>query len=148
MAVKLAQMGCKVSVVDIDLTAAEETTKMITEEGFAAAAIKCDVTNIEDIVKAGQIARNTFGTVDILINNAGIVTGKKILDITERDLKKTFEVNAISHVFTVKEFLPEMLKQNKGHIVSISSVAGIIGVPGLSDYCGSKFAAFGIDESL
>jgi all-trans-retinol dehydrogenase (NAD+) len=86
--------------------------------------------------------------VDILINNAGIVSGKKILDITERDLKKTFDVNAISHVFTVKEFLPEMLKQDKGHIVSIVSVAGIIGVPGLSDYCGSKFAAFGIDESL
>lgn len=48
----------------------------------------------------------------------------------------------------IKEFLPDMLKLNKGHIVSISSLAGLVGVPGLGDYCGSKFAAFGIDESL
>lgn len=74
--------------------------------------------------------------------------GKKILDNNEWDLKKTFEVNSISHVLTIKEFLPDMLKLNHGHIVSIASMAGIIGVPGLSDYCGSKFAAFGIDESL
>ena len=53
MALKLAQMGCKISVVDIDQTAAEETVKQITEEGFPAVAIKCDVTSIEDIVKAG-----------------------------------------------------------------------------------------------
>jgi len=70
----------------------------------------CDVTNQEEITKAGLLARNTFGNVDILINNAGIVTGKKILDISEWDLKKTFEVNAIAHVFTIKEFLPDMLK--------------------------------------
>jgi all-trans-retinol dehydrogenase (NAD+) len=87
-----------------------------------------------------------FGNVTILINNAGIVHGKKIMDNSERDLKKTYEVNTISHALTVKEFLPDMT--NKGHIVSVSSMAGIIGIPGLGDYCGSKFASFGFDESL
>ena len=57
-------------------------------------------------------------------------------------------MNSIAHVLLIKEFLPNMLKLNKGHIVSISSLAGLVGVPGLGDYCGSKFAAFGIDESL
>jgi NAD(P)-dependent dehydrogenase (short-subunit alcohol dehydrogenase family) len=53
VAIKLADMGCKVSVVDIDLNAAEETARIITENGQSAVAIKCDVTSIEDIVKAG-----------------------------------------------------------------------------------------------
>ena len=106
------------------------------------------MTKQEEIVQAAQLARSQFGTVTLLINNAGIVHGKKILDITERDLKKTFDVNSISHVLLIKEFLPDMMKLNKGHIVSISSLAGLVGVPGLGDYCGSKFAAFGIDESL
>ncbi len=89
-----------------------------------------------------------YGPVTILINNAGIVSGKKILDNKEQTIQKTFQVNAISHTITVKEFLPDMLKKNKGHIVSIASMAGIVGVPGLADYCGSKFAVFGVDESL
>ena len=63
-------------------------------------------------------------------------------------MKKTLEVNTLSHLYTIREFLPDMISKNKGHIKTISSLAGICGVPGLSDYCASKFGAFAIDESL
>lgn len=63
-------------------------------------------------------------------------------------MRKTLEVNTLSHLYTIREFLPNMIKINKGHVVSISSLAGTVGLPGLADYCASKFGAFAIDECL
>jgi all-trans-retinol dehydrogenase (NAD+) len=108
----------------------------------------CDVSNKESIENAGRIARQNFGTVTMLINNAGIVSGKTILENSDFMMKKTLEVNTLAHLYTIREFLPDMLKIKKGHIVSIASVAGTVGTPGLSDYCASKFGAFAIDECL
>lgn len=63
-------------------------------------------------------------------------------------IKKTLEVNTIAHAYTVRAFLPAMLAKNDGHIVTIASAGGLIGVSGLADYCASKFAAVGFDESI
>lgn len=84
----------------------------------------------------------------MLINNAGIVSGKKLLEISNEMAELTLKVNTLSHVYTVKEFLPSMIKKNHGHIVTIASSAGHAGVPGLVDYCASKFGAVGFDEAL
>jgi all-trans-retinol dehydrogenase (NAD+) len=86
--------------------------------------------------------------VTILVNNAGIVSGKNILENTDFMMKKTIEVNTLSHLYTIREFLPAMIRANKGHVVSVCSVAGTVGTPGLADYCASKFGAFAIDECL
>ena len=110
--------------------------------------VECDVSNRESIANAGKVARENFGVVTILINNAGIVSGKKILENSEFMMKKTIEVNTIAHLYTIKEFMPDMIKINKGHIVSIASLAGIIGTPGMADYSASKFGAVAIDECL
>ena len=83
MSQKLAAMGCRVSCTDIDIDSATETAELIKEKGQKAVAIKLDVSKQEDILQAAISARNTFGSVTILINNAGVVQGKKILDITE-----------------------------------------------------------------
>lgn len=148
VSIKLASQGVKVTVSDIDISAAEETVALITENGDEAIAIQCDITKAEDIQHAAVEARRAFGPVEILINNAGIVSGKKILDANERDIRLTYDVNTISHALTVREFLPNMIAANKGHIVTVASLGGTIGIPGLADYCGSKFAAFGFDESI
>ena len=60
-------------------------------------------------------------------------------------ITKTLEVNTISHSWTVKAFLPSMIKRNSGHIVTLASAAGLVGVSGLADYCASKFGAVGFD---
>ena len=108
----------------------------------------CDVSNKESIENAGKIARQNFGPVTLLINNAGIVSGKTILENSDFMMKKTIEVNTLAHLYTIREFLPDMLRIKRGHIVSICSIAGLVGTPGLSDYCASKFGAFAIDECL
>jgi all-trans-retinol dehydrogenase (NAD+) len=77
-------------------------------------------------------------TVSVLINNAGIVAGKPFLQGSDLYSLKTMEVNAISHFWTVKAFLPDMVKNNYGHLITIASTAGLVGVDGLPDYCCSK----------
>lgn len=120
----------------------------ITTKGGKAIALKVDVSNPNDIALSAKTARKVFGDVSILINNAGIVSGKKILEASNAMIKKTFEVNTIALFYTTKEFLPSMLDRNKGQIVTIASVGGAVGSPGLIDYGASKAAAIAFDESL
>jgi all-trans-retinol dehydrogenase (NAD+) len=70
------------------------------------------------------------------------------MDLSDQMIEKTLQVNTISHLHTIREFLPGMIASKRGHIVSIASMAGIVGVPGLSDYCASKFGAVAIDETV
>ncbi|GJQ79962.1 hypothetical protein Trydic_g9440 [Trypoxylus dichotomus] len=86
--------------------------------------------------------------VSILINNAGVVSGYLLLDTPDHLIQRTFEVNAISHFWTTKAFLPKMIENSNGHIITIASMAGHTGTPKLVDYCSSKFAAVGFDEAL
>uniref|UniRef100_A0A3Q2LUC0 Short chain dehydrogenase/reductase family 16C member 5 n=1 Tax=Equus caballus TaxID=9796 RepID=A0A3Q2LUC0_HORSE len=95
----------------------------------------------------GQVKREV-GDVSILINNAGIVTGKNFLDCPDELIEKSFDVNFKAHLWTYKAFLPAMIANDHGHLVCISSSAGLTGVNGLADYCASKFAAFGFAEAV
>ena len=63
-------------------------------------------------------------------------------------MTRTFNVNVVAHFRTIQHFLPDMIKQKKGHIVTIGSLAGMAGSPRLSDYCASKFAVIGLDDAL
>ncbi|KAI9537908.1 hypothetical protein NQZ68_020890 [Dissostichus eleginoides] len=94
-----------------------------------------------------QVKREV-GDVSILVNNAGIVTGKKFMDAPDSLIEKTMEVNTMAHFWTYKAFLPAMIANNHGHLVSIASSAGLISCNGLADYCASKFAAVGFAESV
>jgi all-trans-retinol dehydrogenase (NAD+) len=76
------------------------------------------------------------------------VSGKTTLELSDSMIQRTMDVNTVSHLYTIKEFLPEMIAKKKGHIVSIASMAGLVSLPGLSDYCASKFGAVAIDEAL
>jgi len=86
--------------------------------------------------------------VTILINNAGIVSGKRLLDNSDFMIKKTLEVNTLALLITIREFLPAMYRANKGHIVTLASVSGIVGAPGMTEYSASKAAAIAIDECV
>jgi all-trans-retinol dehydrogenase (NAD+) len=88
------------------------------------------------------------GGVDILINNAGIVSGGTLLECGDEAIERTFEVNTLAHFWTVRAFLPGMLAAGRGHIVTVASAAGLAGTSRLVDYSASKFAAVGFDEAL
>lgn len=83
-----------------------------------------------------------------MINNAGVVSGRLLLDTPDHLIKRTFDVNVMAHFWTAKAFLPRMIETNKGHIVTIASMAGFVGISKLVDYCASKHAALGFDEAL
>jgi NAD(P)-dependent dehydrogenase (short-subunit alcohol dehydrogenase family) len=79
----------------------------------------CDVSDPEDIARVAKEIREDVGEPTILINNAGIVNGKSILESSPEEIKRTMDVNFLGQVFTLKEFLPDMIKNNHGHIVRI-----------------------------
>jgi all-trans-retinol dehydrogenase (NAD+) len=154
---KLVKLGCFVIGWDINEEGLKETARLvetareptndnpeILEGAFRHFVV--DITN-RDLVY--ETASKIKEPVDIIINNAGVVSGSHfLLDIPDEKIVKTFEVNSLSHFWIVKAFLGEMLERNHGHIVTISSMAGIHGGSKLSDYSASKFAAVGFDDSL
>ena len=82
------------------------------------------------------------------MNNAGVVSGKRFSDLAPEEVERTLAVNAASLFWTTRAFLPAMIRRGRGRIVTMASAGGLVGVPGLSDYCASKFAAVGFHESL
>jgi all-trans-retinol dehydrogenase (NAD+) len=108
----------------------------------------CDVSDRAAVYRQAKALVSRAGPLDILVNNAGIVSGKTLLEAEDEKIVTSLSVNVLSLFWTTRAFLPSMIERNSGHIVTISSAAGLIGVRGLSDYCSAKFAAFGFDESL
>ncbi|OXU32118.1 hypothetical protein TSAR_002959 [Trichomalopsis sarcophagae] len=148
ISLRLAELGAIVVVWDVNAQGLNETVKMVQEAGGTCYGYVCDLCEREDVYKKAALLAKEVGRVSILVNNAGVVTGKKFLDSPDHMIKRTMDVNIMSHFWTVKAFLPAMCKENKGHIVSIASLAGHVGCPKLVDYTASKFAAVGFDEAL
>lgn len=148
MAGRFAALGARVVLWDINQKAVETCGKEIAENGGRAWSYACDVTNKENVYSVAERVKTDVGNVDILINNAGIVSGNLIEEVSDQKIERTFQVNVLSHFWTIKSFLPNMIARNSGHIVTIASAAGLGGAPKLTDYCASKFAAVGLSESL
>jgi len=148
MALKFGRLGAKLALVDLEEETVIETARLVSEEGGVAYGYQCDVTNIKDVGDVATKVRRDMGDVKILINNAGIMHVKSLLTLSEKDIRRTMEVNLIAHFWTIKEFLPAMLHMKYAHIVTISSMAGKEGSPLLTDYTASKFGARGLAEAL
>ncbi|KAK6302545.1 hypothetical protein J4Q44_G00269000 [Coregonus suidteri] len=149
MAEKFAPLGVSLVLWDINQEGMKETTRLVKEKGATRVHYYlCDCSDKAEVYRVADQVKREVGDVSILINNAGIVTGKKFMDAPDSLIEKTIEVNTMAHFWTYKAFLPAMTANNHGHLVSIASSAGLIGVNGLADYCASKFAAIGFAESV
>ncbi|XP_053999001.1 estradiol 17-beta-dehydrogenase 11-like [Hylaeus anthracinus] len=148
IALRLANLGAIVVIWDVNKAGMEETVKLVQSAGGTCYGYICDLCDREDVYKKAALVKEEVGKVTILINNAGIVNRTKFLDTPDKLIIRTMDVNVMSHFWTTKAFLPSMMADDKGHIVSIASLAGHIGVPSLVDYCTSKFAAVGFEEAL
>lgn len=148
MAIECAKRGARVLVL-WDIKDPVDTAEEIMREVGAGVVVRRDVVDVTaDLHDTAQAVMSEFGRVDILINNAGIVTGKSFLDLTDDDVERTFAVNTLSHYRTTREFLPGMLQRDRGSVVTIASAAGLVGVARQTDYSASKFGAVGFAESL
>lgn len=108
---------------------------------------KCDITDREMVADVAQQIRQ-IGNPSILINNAGISGEGPIVDQTKEHLRKIFDINVISHYYTVQEFLPAMVANKKGHIVTVASMASFATTAGIVPYSNTKVAALSFHEGL
>ncbi|NWR33369.1 RDHE2 dehydrogenase, partial [Tachuris rubrigastra] len=149
LSLKFARLGATLVLWDINQGGLKETVRLARENGATRVhCYICDCSKRQDVYRVADQVKKEVGDVNILVNNAGIVTGKTFIDSPDSLVEKTMEVNSMAHFWTYKAFLPAMIATNHGHLVSIASSAGLCGVTRLSDYCASKFAAVGFAESV
>ncbi|KAI5709928.1 hypothetical protein M8J76_003103 [Diaphorina citri] len=151
LALEFVKRGSQVLCADIQNEPNEETVRMLNEiRQGSAKAYHVDIGNEASVKELGKNVHRDFGKVDILINNAGILTQFKILqtDITDEQIQRLFNINITGHFRMVRAFLPDMVKRNQGHIVAISSMSSMTGVANASAYAASKWAVTGFMESL
>ncbi|KAJ2796577.1 hypothetical protein H4S07_006182 [Coemansia furcata] len=108
----------------------------------------CDITNLEMVKATADQIRNDLGDATMLVNNAGIVIGKLLLDMTDAEVDKVIDVNLTSHFHLIRQFLPAMLRAKRGHIASIGSIVSFVGAPQSSTYCTSKGGVKLLHESM
>ena len=148
MAVKMACLGGRVVVYDVAAEALEAVVHEITAAGGEAYGYVCDVSNRREVYRIAGEVRARVGPVDIVVNNAGIISGRRLLEIPDERIEAVFAVNVLALYWVTKAFLPEMIERNSGHIVTMASAAGLLGVDRQTDYSASKHAAIGFAESL
>ncbi len=123
-------------------------------EGFAALgsgrahALVLDVTDFDAIPSAIAEAERQAGPIDVLVNNAGYGHEGVLEESSMEDLQRQFAANVFGPVAMMKAVLPGMRRRRRGHIVNVTSMGGFITMPGITFYCGSKFALEGISEAL
>jgi all-trans-retinol dehydrogenase (NAD+) len=107
-----------------------------------------DVSDQNQIITSAKKSREISGSIDILINNAGILIGKYFHEHSHTDIQNEMAINAHAYMHITREFLPGMLEQGNGHICNVASAAGMLGNPNMSIYCASKAAVIGWSDSL
>jgi len=149
LALRCAALGAAVSVLDIDEAGALDAAAAAAAQGTGpAAGYGCDVGDAARVADVAARVARAAGPVDILVSNAGVVSGRALLELTDEQIERTFRVNVLSQFWLTRAFLPAMIERAAGHVVVVASAAGLIGTPRETDYAASKFAAVGFTEAL
>ena len=109
---------------------------------------KCDISVSNEVNNLVKEVLMKYGRIDVLINNAGITYVKKLVDTTEEEWDNTLDINLKGVFLLSKAILPQMMKNNFGIIINVSSGAGKVGFGDISVYCASKFGMMGLTESM
>lgn len=147
VALGAARKGAHVVVWDRDAVAARAVADEIGEEGGRGSVVVVDLADA-DAIELAAAETLMLGPVDVLVNNAGVVSGRPLTELTAAQIELTMRVNAIAPMLVTRALLPAMRDAGRGRIVTVASAAGFIGVAGQTDYAASKFAAVGFMESL
>jgi len=146
---QLLEKKCsKLVVWDIDENKLDQISSEWTDNGYDVYPYLVDVTRTSQVDEMAEDVLKHVGPVRILINSAGIVVGKNFEDHSALEIDHTIDVNIRGVMQVTRAFLPAMIRSKSGHIVNISSAAGMIPNPKMSVYAGSKWAILGWSESL
>jgi 3-oxoacyl-[acyl-carrier protein] reductase len=144
----LAEKGASLVLCDINLEAAEETAREIEERGGKCLVLKSDVSNFQDAEKIIKQAVERFGSIDILINNAGITKDNVLLRMKEEQWDQVMAVNLKGTFNFTKASIKVMLRKRSGRIVNIASITGMMGNAGQANYSASKAGVIGFTKAV
>ncbi|WP_035670581.1 3-ketoacyl-ACP reductase [Flavobacterium sp. 83] len=148
IALALAKEGVNIILVARTQEEIDSVAAKVRSLRVKALAITADVADINSVNVAVEKALAEFGTIDILINNAGIAAFGKFLELEPTDWERIIQVNLMGTYYVTRAVLPNMIERQTGDIINISSTAGLSGNALTSAYSASKFAVLGLTESL
>lgn len=148
LAIALADKGCHLALADVNEVGLRETAGHVTATGRRASVHKVDVSDRAQMQAFAEAVIAEHGHVHLVINNAGVTVTAAFEDHTLEDFDWLMGINFWGVVHGCKFFLPYLKREPEAHIVNISSVFGVVGIPTQSSYCASKFAVRGFTESL
>nr|XP_018904227.1 PREDICTED: short-chain dehydrogenase/reductase family 16C member 6-like isoform X3 [Bemisia tabaci] len=170
LAIQLSQLGCDVICVDINAESNQQVVDIINKQNSGendndgvvikgkggsagmrpgqAFAYSCDVSDRLAVFRLAAEVCSRFGRVDILVNNAGIMPPQPILDTDPADVVNIVNINLLAHFWTIMAFLPKMIENGSGHIVAVSSMAGLSGLANKVPYSATKFGVAGLMDAL
>lgn len=149
MALNLARSGHRVAVnYASNSGAADEVVDRIGDEGGEALAVKADVGDADDVSRLFAAVEEAFGPPGVLINNAGVTRDELLLRMSPEDFDDVITTNLRSVFLCTKAAMRGMLRARWGRVISIASVAGIVGNPGQSNYAASKAGIIGFSKSI
>ena len=148
IATRLAEEGCDIGIADINVAEAERTAAMVRKTGRKCLVIETDVGRFDQASRAVQSFLGEFGKIDVLANNAGVISLGRIEDILVEEWRRIFNINVEGVFNFCKAVVPHMRERKAGKIVNTASWFGKTGKPHYGAYCASKFAVIGLTQSL
>ncbi|MEC8896759.1 MAG: SDR family NAD(P)-dependent oxidoreductase, partial [Pseudomonadota bacterium] len=146
LAKSLAARGCRLALSDVNEAGLAETAASLG--GAEVKTYRLDVSDRDAIYAHAAQVRKEFGQVNLIINNAGVALSATVREMTDADFKWVMDIDFWGVAHGTRAFLPYLIESGDGHVVNISSVFGLIGVPKQSAYNAAKFAVRGFTESL
>jgi short-subunit dehydrogenase len=147
LAMEFGSNGSKIVITGRNAAELDKAVDELRARGISILGFQSDVSKEEDNKRMAEFAIGSYGTIDVLINNAGITMRALFEDVDMEVVKKVMDINFFGVLYATKYCLPE-IKKNRGSVVGISSIAGFRGLPGRTGYSASKFALNGFLEVL
>ncbi len=149
IALKLASLGADVAVLDAGaLETTEQTAAEIRALGVKACAVRCDITDADQVAAAVKQVKDELGGVDILVNNAGITRDKLALRMSPEDFDAVINVNLKGTFLMIRALYADFMRKRYGRIVNIASIAGLMGNAGQANYAASKAGVVGLTKTI
>ncbi|WP_042222109.1 SDR family NAD(P)-dependent oxidoreductase [Oceanobacillus manasiensis] len=147
-ALKLAENGASITIVDVSEKSGKETVELIKAKGGESIFVKADVSKAEEVKTYVEKTVAEFGRIDMFFNNAGISgPGLKLADHTIEQFDQIIDINLKGAIYGMKYVIPEMLKTGGGSIVNTASTAGVVGVSNVSPYAATKHGIVGLTKT-
>ncbi|MBT3312563.1 MAG: glucose 1-dehydrogenase [Desulfobacterales bacterium] len=147
-AIRFANEGAKVIVTDINAAGGQDVVNTIKENGGEAVFVEADISKVADTEKLINAAIDSYGSIDILFNNAGTERTKSIHEYTEEDYDVVMDVHLKGAFFCIRYAIPEMLKQKSGVIINMGSMYGLSGASFVPTYCAAKGALVNLTKQI